>query len=126
MNVDQGKSVDSTTDSVPQDDRQTNAPPLNRRSPFPEDTDILDESTQRQRAGLRWIVGSGLVLIVGVGGWFAYQTFWRQPPTPVEVITAPVTRSDLEDPITEAGVVELGGQQTFKAPGDVTVQAVLV
>ncbi|NER84862.1 MAG: efflux RND transporter periplasmic adaptor subunit, partial [Leptolyngbya sp. SIO1D8] len=42
------------------------------------------------------------------------------------VITAPVTRSDLEDPITEAGVVELGGQQTFKAPGDVTVQAVLV
>ena len=42
------------------------------------------------------------------------------------VTLAPVGRADLEDTITESGVVELGGQQTFKAPSDVNVQAVLV
>ena len=118
MNVDQGKSVDST----PPEDLQATSPPLIP----PEDTDFLDEPAQRQRIGLRWMLGSGLVILVGVAGWVGYQAVSRQPAPPVEVVTAPVTRDDLEVTITEAGSVELGGQQTFKAPSDVTVQAVLV
>ena len=63
---------------------------------------------------------------MGIGGWLGYQRFWQSPPEPVAVTLAPVGREDLEVTITESGVVELGGQQTFKAPSDVTVQAVLV
>ncbi len=83
-------------------------------------------ATQRQWIGLRWIVGSGVVALVGVAGWVGYQHWFQPPPEPVAVTTTPVTREDLEVTITEAGVVELGGQQTFKAPSDVTVQSVLV
>ena len=108
------------------DDFQAISPPLPPLSPPAEDTDILSEPVQRQRAGFRWIIGSGLVAVIGIGGWLGYQTFLRQPPAPVEVMTAPVMRDDLEVSITEAGVVELGGQQTFNAPSDVTVQTVLV
>lgn len=101
-------------------------------SPAPiEDPDFdiaspLEPPDRMEPAGLRWILGSGLVALVGIGGWIGYQTFLQSPPEPLSVVMAPVNRQDLEVSITEAGVVELGGQQTFKAPSDVTVQAVLV
>lgn len=95
-------------------------------APQYEDTDLLDDSQQKERTELKWLVGSGLVALLGIGGWVGYQTWWRLPVEPVAVPTAAVSRDDLEVTITEAGVVELGGQQTFKAPSDVTVQAVLV
>jgi HlyD family secretion protein len=107
------------------DDLQTaSPPPLDR--PQPPASALLDESFDKERTGLKWIVGSGLVALLGIGGWLGYQTFFRAPTEPIAVVTAPVSRDDLEVIITEAGVVELGGQQTFKAPGDVTVQAVRV
>ena len=129
----QSKSVDPTTP----DELQAASPPLPplvpsedtiapKSSPPPEAIDILTESESQQRSGLQWIVGSGLIALVGIGGWVGYQTFGRQPPAPVEAVTVPVTRENLEVTITEAGIVELGGQQTFKAPSDVTVQSVLV
>lgn len=85
-----------------------------------------DEVDTRQRAGIRWIIASGLVLLCGLGGWYAYQTFLRAPAEPVQVTTIPVQREDVEVTVTAAGTVELGGQQTFKAPADVTVGAVAV
>ena len=108
------------------DDFQAVSPPLPPLSPPVADTDILSEPIQRQRAGLRWIIGSGFIALIGIGGWLGYQTFLRRPLEPVEVVTAPAARDNLEVSITEAGVVELGGQQVFKAPSDVTVQSVLV
>lgn len=71
-------------------------------------------------------MGSGLIAIAGIGGWLGYRAYLQPPLAPVEVVTVPAAREDLEITLTEAGVVELGGQQTFKAPNDVTVQAVLV
>ncbi|MEO1095339.1 MAG: efflux RND transporter periplasmic adaptor subunit [Cyanobacteria bacterium J06638_28] len=88
--------------------------------------DIFMDAKARQWAGARLIIGSGMVALVGIVGWLGYERFLKAPPAPVAAVTAPVARQDLEVKITEAGVVELGGQQTFKAPSDVTVQAVLV
>ncbi|MEO0984558.1 MAG: efflux RND transporter periplasmic adaptor subunit [Cyanobacteria bacterium J06639_14] len=119
-------------DPTTPDKLQAASPPLPPLSPPveeippPEDSDILSEPDSQQRSGLRWIIGSGLVALVGIGGWLGYQTWGRPPSAPIEVVTVPATRENLEVTITEAGVVELGGQQTFKAPSDVTVQAVLV
>ncbi len=121
MDFHQSKSVDPST----QEDIQAASPPLPRISSPIEDTGILNEPS-RPRAGLGWILGSGLVALAGIGGWVGYQTFLSQPPPAVEVMTVPVARENLEVTITEAGIVELGGQQTFKAPSDVTVQSVLV
>lgn len=105
--------------------------PSNPTSPFlpsqaSVEPEISMDAKEWQGAGARWIIGSGLVALVGIVGWLGYERFLKAPPTPVAAITTPVTRQDLEVKITEAGVVELGGQQTFKAPSDVTVQAVLV
>ena len=117
------------------EDLQAAAPPPLSGSDFGEaelaessfaDFGQLDTPQAKQQAGVKWILGSGVILLVGIGGWLGYQTFWRSPPAPVAVTLAPVGREDLEVSITESGVVELGGQQTFKAPSDVTVQAVLV
>jgi len=122
MDVDQDSIVDPTTP----EEFQATVPPAPPVSPDDPDFDVLDIPMQKQRTGLRWIVGSGIVLLMGVGAWLGYQTVGSQTAYPVEVVTAPVGRENLEVTITEAGVVELGGQQTVKAPNDVTVQAVLV
>lgn len=101
-------------------------PPPPVLAPLDQDLAVLDEPAPRSHPGLRWILGSGLVALIGIGGWLGYRTFIYQPPAPVAVATVPAAREDLEVSITESGVVELGGQQTFNAPGDVTVQSVLV
>ncbi|MDB9528282.1 efflux RND transporter periplasmic adaptor subunit [Oscillatoria sp. CS-180] len=99
-------------------------------APFKDsDVDIaepLEAPIRKEQTGLRWIIGSGLVTLLGIGGWLGYRTFLQTPPESIAVVMAPVNRQDLEVSITEAGIVELGGQQTFKAPSDVTVQEVLV
>jgi HlyD family secretion protein len=71
-------------------------------------------------------VGAGVLLILTVGGWFGYSTLVKQPPEPIAVPTIPVEKGDIEITITESGAIELGGQQTFKAPSDITVQEVRV
>ncbi|WP_204137458.1 efflux RND transporter periplasmic adaptor subunit [Halomicronema sp. CCY15110] len=92
-----------------------------------EDLDVWAAAANaKQSAGFKWLLASGLVAVLGMGAWLGYRGFSQASPAVVMVSTAPVSRDDLEVVITEAGVVELGGQQTFKAPGDVTVQAVLV
>ncbi|MEB3359143.1 MAG: efflux RND transporter periplasmic adaptor subunit [Synechococcales bacterium] len=96
-------------------------------SPDPFESDLFaDEATTKRRAGVQWLVASGLLLVAGLGGWFAYETWLRQPPMPVSVVTAPAQIDDLEITVTESGMVQLGGQQTFKAPEDATVENIFV
>lgn len=91
------------------------------------DTDLFaEEATTKRRAGIRWLTASGLLLATAIGGWFAYDTWLRQPPAPVSVVTAPAQVDNLEITITESGQVQLGGQKTFNAPEDVTVERILV
>lgn len=97
-------------------------PPL----PDPPPSSGLIDSAAHQRRGLRWLIGSGVVLSLALGGWWAYTSRFQAAPAAVAVMVMPVERGSLEDTTTESGIVELGGQQTFKAPSDVTVQAVLV
>jgi HlyD family secretion protein len=80
----------------------------------------------RYLPGLGWLVSSGLIALLAVGGWWGYQRYQNQPQAPVSVSVMPVQQDTLEVTVTESGIVELGGQQTFKAPSDVTVEAVLV
>ncbi|WP_039724795.1 efflux RND transporter periplasmic adaptor subunit [Leptolyngbya iicbica] len=121
---------DNMVESPLPEERPTASPAPPAPQPLVEDVDDLDlwaaEAKAKRSAGFKWLLASGLVAIVGMGGWRGYRAVSQSSPEAVMVSTAPVSRDDLEVVITEAGVVELGGQQTFKAPRDVTVQAVLV
>ena len=88
--------------------------------------DVLTEPEEKHRSGVKWIVGSGLLLAAGLTSWLGYKTFLKPPLEPIPITTAPVQTGSIELTITESGTVELGGQQTFKAPSDVTVEAVRV
>ncbi len=88
--------------------------------------DSVSESEEKRRSGGKWIMGSGVLLAAGLIGWVGYSTFLKSPAEPVAIPTMPVQVGDIELTITESGLVELGGQQTFKAPSDVTVEAVPV
>lgn len=116
------------TDQAPANPSQGKAA-LDRKplSPGLFDDDLYDDGpATQQRAGLRWIVASGLVLILGAGGWLGYRTWQRRSVDPVVVTTGSPSRDTLENRVDASGVVSLGNQQTLKAPGDVTVEAVLV
>ena len=88
--------------------------------------DILSEPEEKRRSGMKWLVGSGVLLAAGLAGWVGYNTFLKSPADPIAVPTTAVQVGSIELTITESGTVELGGQQTFKAPSDVTVEAVQV
>ncbi|MBD2234768.1 efflux RND transporter periplasmic adaptor subunit [Phormidium tenue] len=91
------------------------------------DDDLLDDGARaNSRPGLRWIVASGLVLVLGVGGWLGYRTWQRRSVDPVVVTTGTPSRDTLENRVDASGIMSLGNQQVLKAPADVTVEAVLV
>jgi HlyD family secretion protein len=89
-------------------------------------SDILSAPEESRRSGVKWIVGSGVLLAVGLSGWWGYSSFLKKTVVPIAIPTLSVQKGSIEVTITESGTVELGGQQTFKSPGDVTVEAVEV
>ncbi|MBD1872405.1 efflux RND transporter periplasmic adaptor subunit [Nodosilinea sp. FACHB-131] len=103
------------------------AKPPSPLSPGLFDDDLLDDGDRaKSRPGLRWLVASGLVLVLGVGGWLGYRTWQRRSVDPVVVTTGTPSRDTLENRVDASGVMSLGNQQILKAPADVTVEAVLV
>ena len=60
------------------------------------------------------------------GGWLVYIETWNRSVEPVAVRLLTVERGDVELVINESGIVELGGQQALKSPGEVAVDRVLV
>ena len=84
----------------------------------------LSEVEERRHSGVKWMIGSGVLFAAGLAGWLGYHTFLKSPSDPIAIPTMPVEVGSIELSITESGMVELGGQQTFKAPNDVTVEAV--
>ncbi len=98
----------------------------------PDDTEGLsdlfeDDPPERKfGGGLKWILASGLLLAVALGGWWAYTTWQRRSVDPTTVATASPLRDTLETRVDTSGVMTLGNQQTLTAPGDVTVEEVLV
>jgi HlyD family secretion protein len=114
---------DSTPSDLP-DLRQAIATPL---SPGLFDDDLYEEDDGgKTRPRWRWIVVLGLVLAAGLGGWLGYRTWQRRSVDPVVVTVGTPSQDTLETRVDASGVMSLGNQQTLKAPGDVTVEAVLV
>jgi HlyD family secretion protein len=84
------------------------------------------QGKQKFKTGVHWLVWSGILAALSGGGWLVYaQTFNRSDkPVPVRLLTA--ERGNVEIVINESGTVELGGQQSIKSPGEVTVDQVLL
>jgi HlyD family secretion protein len=78
------------------------------------------------KTGVRWLAWSGFLALITASGWLVYAQTWNQsaPVVPVRLLT--VKRGNVEIAINESGMVELGGQQSLKSPGEVTVDRVLV
>lgn len=122
---------DSQPDSLPPASLDPTEASLDRRatpgatsatgSLFDEDLEI-----PASRSGWWWMVASGLVLAVGMGGWLGYRTWQSRQVEPPMVSTATVARQTLEERVDASGLVTLGNQQTLRSPGEVTVEAVLV
>ena len=78
------------------------------------------------KPGVKWLALLGIPLVLSVGGWLVYvQNFNKSS----DAIAAPVTkvkRSNVEVTINQGGTLELGNQQSLKAPGEVTVEKVLI
>ena len=89
-------------------------------------SELLSEPERRRRSGVKWIAGSGALIVIGLSGWLGYRSFLQTPVEPLAVPTIPAQVDSIEVTVTEAGTVELDGQQTFKSPSDVTVGAVEV
>jgi HlyD family secretion protein len=61
-----------------------------------------------------------------MGGWVGYKKYFQQAPQPVSVNLHLVTKGTVETTVTASGTVELGGQQTLRAPKEVTVEQVKI
>jgi HlyD family secretion protein len=78
------------------------------------------------KSGVQWLAWSGVLALVSTGGWLVYAQTFNQSAKPVPVRLVTVKRGNVEIVINESGTVELGGQQSLKSPGEVTVDRVLV
>ncbi len=77
--------------------------------------------------GLKWLVWSGILAIITVGGWFfVVQKLLNPTLAPISVLATTAKKDNVEISINESGVVELQAQQSLNSPGDVTVDQVLV
>lgn len=89
-------------------------------------TSAVPKRRNPNAVGISWLIRSGLLGLIGVGGWFGYQTFFHSPQATIAVNVMPVLRGDVEITVTESGSVALGGQQTLKSPREVTIEQVNV
>jgi HlyD family secretion protein len=87
---------------------------------------IVEKSKTKFKTGVKWLVWSGIIALVGVGGWFLYIRNFNKSSEFVAVPIVPVKLDNVEITINEGGTVELGGQQSVKSPGEVAVERVLV
>ncbi len=84
------------------------------------------QGKKKFKAGVQWLVWSGILAAVSAGGWLIYAQTFDRSDKPVSVRLLTVERGNVEVVINESGMVELGGQQPIKSPGEVTVDRVLV
>jgi HlyD family secretion protein len=86
----------------------------------------IERKHKYRRARVNWLITSTGLVLFGISGWAVFNYFFNHPLPPVAVNLIQVQRGNVEVTVTEAGTVELSGQQTLKAPRDVTVEQVLV
>ncbi len=84
------------------------------------------QGIKKFKTGVPWLVGSGILALVSVGGWLVYAQTLNRSAASVPVRLLMAKQGDVEIVINESGTVELAGQQALKSPGEVTVDRVLV
>ena len=87
---------------------------------------IIAKGKTKFKPGIKWLALSGIVTVAGFGGWLIYAQNLQQSSNLINAPITKVERSDVEVTINEGGTLELGSQQSLKAPGEVTVEKVLV
>ncbi|WP_072619255.1 efflux RND transporter periplasmic adaptor subunit [Spirulina major] len=75
---------------------------------------MTQTAQKRYQTGIRWIIGSGAIALLSVGGvaWW----LWRPTASTVEVEVITVERGDVLKTVTAGGLVKVGNQQTLNAP----------
>jgi HlyD family secretion protein len=68
----------------------------------------------------------GALAAVGVGAWFAQQSFLESSPDPVAVRLVKAELGTVEITVNASGTVQLQGQQTLQAPAEGAVEKVWV
>lgn len=86
----------------------------------------LVESKKRFKIGIKWLIWSTILTLLGVGGWLFFLRDRNQSSSAVALPVVPVKQGDVEITISEGGTLELGGQQEIKSPTNVIVERVLV
>ncbi|MCT7948746.1 efflux RND transporter periplasmic adaptor subunit [Ancylothrix sp. C2] len=87
---------------------------------------MRDKGKKPLKTGLKWLTVSGTLAAISTGGWLVYAQIINRPPEAVPVRLLKVEKDTIEIPINTSGTIELRGQQTLKAPADVTVDSIFV
>lgn len=74
----------------------------------------------------RVLAWSGVILVIGAGGWQTYFLVRNRPAEPVAVRMLTVERGNVETTINESGTIELREQRILKSPTQGAVDRVLV
>lgn len=84
------------------------------------------KSKKKFQTGVKWLVWSATLTLVGTGGWFVYIKSFNKSTEPLAVPTISVDSDNVEITINESGTLQLGNQQALKSPGEVTIERVLI
>jgi HlyD family secretion protein len=84
------------------------------------------ESKKKLKTGLKFLLGSGLLALLGAGGWLIYIQTGGKSSSGIALPMITADRENIEITINESGAMQLGGQRDLKSPGEVTVDKVLV
>lgn len=82
---------------------------------------------KRRWSGAKWLVWSGVLTLITVGGWLGYSYYIQHSAEPVTIKLVSVEKGTVKITASESGTVEYGRQQTLKSPGEnLTVEQVNV
>ena len=84
------------------------------------------EGKKRLKIGIKWLICSAILALMGAGGWLFFLSNQNQSNSAVALPVSPVKQGDVEVTVSESGTLELGGQQEIKSPTNVVVEQVLV
>jgi HlyD family secretion protein len=87
---------------------------------------ILKTMWKKYHSRATWLLLSIGIMSLSGGSWAGFAYFKNLTKSPVSVNLLSVEQGDIEITFTEAGMVELGGQKSLKAPRDVTIEQVLI
>jgi len=84
------------------------------------------EGKKRFGGGIKWLICSAILTLMGAGGWLFFLSNQNQSNSAIALPVVPVKQGDVEVTVSEGGTLELGAQQEIKSPTSVVVEKVLV